>query len=385
MKKKTYITRTVKVACFLLTMLLTLSFLQGYALRRLDHHTSRFKGYYRQPNGAIDVVLLGASEVYTGFSAAHAYEKFGFTSYPYASESITADGTLLALKEIVRTQSPKLVIIEPNAYLYKREKNETNDAHIHKLVDNVPLSSCKWDYIRSHTQGDETYEYLFPLIKYHGMWADYPRQGKKVLNAIVQDVRGAFYLKGFRTTVGKFLAKEKVLNQQILTETKTEKLNPNFEKKLRSLLDYCKAQKLNVVFLRTPHLVIKDTYGRYKRSCRAAEIVAEYGYDYLNLEHEWDKTGIDLQNDFYNYDHLNIYGTMKLTDYLGNILQTKYNIGKHTFSDGQQEEWETSAKYFNRLYRHCDELMRHTKPAVPEEDPIRFDEDIDTFRMLDQQ
>lgn len=387
MKKKPYISRAVKIACFLLALLLSVAFLQGYALRRLDHHTSRFKGYYRLPEGTVDVALIGASEVYTGFSSAHAYDAFGFTSYPYASESITAEGTLLALKEIVRTQKPKLVVIEPNAYLYKKDKNERHDAHIHKLVDNVPLSGNKLDYIRRNATGDEAYEYVFPLIKYHGMWTEYPKQGKKVLNSIEQDIRDAFYLKGFRTTIGKFLPSEKVLNDKLPAETKTEKLNPNYEKQLRELLDYCRSQQLNVVFMRTPHLVIKDTYGRFKRSCRAAEIVAEYGYDYLNLERDWETTGIDLHTDFYNYDHLNIYGTMKFTDCVCKILQTKYNIGRHVFSDGQdavKTDWDTSASYFNKLYRYCDEQLQKIKEPTPiQEDPLRFDEDVETFRKIE--
>ena len=126
MKKHTFLSRTAKIICLLLTVTLTLAFLQTYVLRKLDHNMTRLDGYYRQEQGELDVVLLGASEVYTGFSSCRAYEKYGFTSYPVASESLTTDGMMLALKEIVRTQKPKLLLIEPNAYLYKETKKRAS-------------------------------------------------------------------------------------------------------------------------------------------------------------------------------------------------------------------------------------------------------------------
>ena len=91
----------------------------------------------------LDVVFLGASEVYTGIAAGRAYDKYGFTSYPFASESITADGTMLALKEILRTQDPQMIMIEINPYLYGFDTNESHEAHIRKLVDNIPLNMNK--------------------------------------------------------------------------------------------------------------------------------------------------------------------------------------------------------------------------------------------------
>ena len=141
-------------------------------------------------------------------------------------------------------------------------------------------------------------------------------------------------------------------------------------------MEYCKEQKLNVVFVRSPHMVYKKTYERVKRSNRAAEIVKQYGYDYINLERDWDKMGIDLTKDFYNYDHLNAYGAAKLTDYLGNILQTKYGIERRTLSGSEKEEWDTAAKYFGKLYRYCDHLLKANKKE-------KLDEDMGTLRRIE--
>ena len=47
-------------------------------------------GFGKEPEDSIDVILIGASEMYTSFYAPLAYEKYGFTSYPLAVSTMTA-------------------------------------------------------------------------------------------------------------------------------------------------------------------------------------------------------------------------------------------------------------------------------------------------------
>lgn len=376
MKKKLYITRVVKITCFLLAITISLSLLQTYFLRRLDHNSTRLNGYYQEKDESLDVVLLGASEIYTSFSAGLAYNKYGFTSYPFATESITAAGTITALKEIVRTQNPKLILIEPNAFLYSNTKNEEMEPHIRKLIDNIPLNSNKIEYINNNVEPDEKLEYYVPLIKYHGMWRDYPEPARRVVSTILQDIRGRSILKGYRTTTDIYNSDVKKINKRVDSETGVIPLNNELEQKLRELLTYCVEQNLNVVFVRMPHMVYKKTYDRVKRSNRAEQIVKGYGFDYLNLERAWDKIGIDIKTDYYNLDHLNIYGTVKMTTYLGNIIQNDYGIGKSELSDSEKENWDSAAKSFNQLYRYCDDLIKR-------DERIQLEEDINTLRAIE--
>lgn len=378
MNKKLYITRTIKLVCFFLALILTLGVLQNYVLCRIDQNSIRLEGYYQEEENSLDVVLLGASEVYTGFSSGMAYDTFGFTSYPFASESITADGTLLALKEIVRTQKPQLIVIELNAYLYAQDSNESHDAHIRKLIDNIPLNSNKIEYISNNVSPELQLEYYFPLIKYHGTWNELANKPRLIVSKLWQEMRGTSYLKGMRTTTDVFRPTEKVLNDKLATETGTKELHPVLEKKLRDLLDYCKEQKLdNVVFLRTPHMVYSKTYDRVKRANRAGEIVQSYGFPFINLERDIEKIGINSNTDFYNYDHMNIYGTIKLTNYLGSILYHDYHIRGRELSQKQKENWDNAAEYFRKLYRYCNHLIMEKHKR------IQLTEDINTLRELE--
>ncbi|MBQ3988247.1 MAG: hypothetical protein II629_05750 [Ruminococcus sp.] len=133
------VTRTVKVSVFLLIIMASCLGLQQYVLRNVDHNSLRVEGFYQETPGSLDAVFIGASDMYTSFIPGRAYEKYGFTSYLLASESITSDGVLTAVKEVVRTQNPQLVVVEANAFLYSDTKT-TRTRHI----STSSLTTCRF-------------------------------------------------------------------------------------------------------------------------------------------------------------------------------------------------------------------------------------------------
>ena len=49
-------------------------------------------------------------------------------------------------------------------------------------------------------------------------------------------------------------------------------------------------------------------------------MLAQYGHTLLNLENHVEEIGLDFNKDFFNDEHVNIYGMEKLTAYLGRYL-----------------------------------------------------------------
>ncbi len=363
MKFQDKVTRTVKTALFLLTVMVSCLVLQHYFLRNMDHNSLRVDGFYQEQRDSLDAVFIGASDMYTSFMPGRAYEQYGFTSYLLASESITSEGVKTAVKEVVRTQHPGIIVIEANAFLYADDKNDANQAHIHKFFDNLPLSFNKLEYIQKHVPVDEKWEYVFPLMKYHGLWTEYPERFYMMASNLSLDVRGYNYLKGFRTTAQVYNAKKECLNSQLSSETGELDLDPKLEAQLMDLLDYCDRQNLNVVFVRAPHYVTKDTYDRVKRSNRMAKIVNERGYSYYTLENDAVRIGIDEKHDFYNEDHMNIYGALKFTDYLSEKIMYREGLETDALSEAAAENWKEVVTATNQLYRYCDDIMTNKKGA----------------------
>ena len=145
MKKKLYVTRTIKLLSFGLLLVLAVLFLQKYPLSNFDDNDNRLRmdGYYLEDKDSLDVVLLGSSEMYSGVIPAKLYEDYGITSYPYATSSSTAGAMATQIKEIKRTRSPQLIVIEINAFLYGTA-NETKESSLRGYIDNVPMNVNKF-------------------------------------------------------------------------------------------------------------------------------------------------------------------------------------------------------------------------------------------------
>ncbi len=389
MKKKKYLVRTVKLVCFFLALVLSCLVLQHYVLRNMDHNSLRIDGFYQEDKDTLDVVLVGASDIYTSFIPGRAYDKYGFTSYLLASESITTEGVITAVKEIVRTQHPERIVVEANAFLYGKSDNDKNQAHIHKFFDNLPLSDNKLDYIKNNVPADEQVEYFFPLMKYHGTWTEYPARFNLMASNIALQVRGYNYLKGFRSTTNILNTKKRCFNDKIATEEGKLPLNPDLEKRLTELLDYCDEKNLDVAFVRAPHYVTDKTYDRVKRSNQMSEIVTNRGYSYYEIENVAAYLGIDGKKFFYNEDHMNIYGAMIFTDFLCDCLIYGEEIKPDSLPDNQKEVWDKAAKAANRLCHYCDDMIKKGELRTAQEDVITLtslgdysDESFDTSQLI---
>ena len=72
MKKKLYITRSLKLISFGLAVVLSTFFLQSFLLKRIDNNTMRMEAFYLEEKNTVDAVLIGASDVYAGYAAPYA-------------------------------------------------------------------------------------------------------------------------------------------------------------------------------------------------------------------------------------------------------------------------------------------------------------------------
>ena len=71
MKKN--VLRFLKILCLMLAFALTAGVLQQLVLVHADHNRQRINGFYEEKENSLDIVLLGASEVYSDFAPAHAW------------------------------------------------------------------------------------------------------------------------------------------------------------------------------------------------------------------------------------------------------------------------------------------------------------------------
>ena len=115
---RTYRKRIIGII-LLVAVLVALFFpLQEYFANRITHNHLRLKGFYLEKPNTLDVVVMGSSEVYYGYFANEAYRNTGVTSYPYAFAHNPVTFWKYELKEILRKQKPKVLVVEVNGAGY---------------------------------------------------------------------------------------------------------------------------------------------------------------------------------------------------------------------------------------------------------------------------
>lgn len=370
MRAKTVIKQSAKVLSLLLAVVLSACFLQEAVLCNADHNRERIKGFYLEDKNSLDVVYMGASEVYSDLAPAYAYKNHGYTSYLFASQASSILSYKYQLKELLKKQNPKLVVIELNSAVYANDEDVVKEENVRNFVDNTPLSIDKVEFVNSYTEKNKE-EYLFPLIKYHDTWKDLPENFPMIANIQGSGFRGYNYLKGMMNQTVIFHPSQRIMNDFIADIDDKRPLTKLSEKKLRELLKFCRDEKLtNVVFARFPHLVVRRTLDRCERSNTVEQIVKEYGFDYLNFEKNCEDIGLDYETDFYNLDHLNVYGQKKFTDYISGFLSKNYGLKGAKLNDGQKNEWNEAFKYYNAYYSYNDELISKNQKTDVDESVI---------------
>lgn len=298
-------------------------------------------GFEKEEENTLDVVLIGSSEVYTGYAPTLAWEEYGYTSYNLASPGIAGNLYLPLLKEALRRQNPKVVVFEVNGFLYD-EKYYKREGQFRNVVDTLPWSSNKEEIIQTMVEEEVQLSYYFPLLAYHTSWSTPLSFLAPDLYKIASLFSGETKLKGFSTfsNTYQFQGDESNRVSKELTEISKEYLD--------QLLQYCKDRGMeNVLFYRAPH-----GYQAASEELLQAiqKEVEDYGYDFLNCTGDLSvEIGIDPETDYYNADHLNLRGARKFTSYLGAFLESHYAPGKDR-SDQVAERW-------NRNAEKCDILM----------------------------
>lgn len=362
----------VRALCLILAVAVCVGLLQEHFFCHADHNRVRVKGFFLEDSGSLDVVYLGASEVYSDIAPGYAYERDGVTGYLFATQANTILNYKSQLKNILSRQKDALVVIELNGALYDDEEL-TKEANLRNYSDHVPLDFNKIEYVAGNVKENHL-EYLFPFIKYHGEWSDTEHaEGTEAMyrkTVAENQSRGYSYLKGVLNWPFTFKNPTPSLNDTLpAAANQKQPLPETAEKSLRELLEYCKSEGLdNVVFARFPHIVTERTYDRFERNNTVADIVAEYGYDYLNFERDFAMTGLDENTDFYNLDHLNIYGQKKFTAFLTDYLKEHYGLTSHALSVEEREEWEICADYYEAYVEYNEELMKTGEFAELSED-----------------
>ena len=367
--------RAVKILSLVLALVLVFGFAQMYFWRCNSHNELRLYGFRMEQKDSLDVVLLGASDIYA-YSAPLAYSLQGFTSYPYVVSACSVCFWKVMLEDILAHQNPKLIVVETNGACYDTQRELHNNGALHYIMDSMPFR-LKLQEIRPllTEENDSAAAFLFPGLKYHSNWNDPEDMKSNFLNVRMLQRQGHAILRG--TYTSRYAIGLQSESRNIENDRAEQPLDAEAEQALREFLDFCREKDLPVLFTCFPHQITTEddeVYQNFKMTNTIGKIVDEYGFPFLNMETLSDEIGIDPEHDYYNRTHLNLYGQQKLTEYLARYIREELGLVPWEQDAEQTRAWEESSDYYTRYCRYIEE--------APTDSEALFSETYDLMREL---
>lgn len=338
---KKYRKNILRASAFSIIFVMILSFVTTFFKMTDSINIATIEGFYKEPKNSIDVMMIGASEVYADYSATTAWKDYGYTSYSLGVSGVPGSLYKSMLRESLTRQHPKLVVFEVNGFLQK-DSYYDRTAQLHSWIDNIHDEVNKADTIAEVVPKEEQDNFINPLKLYHNNWKNMDRCMNSFTTRVGMKFSDVSYMKGFSS-----IAKSSDCPSG---KQKTLYFTDKSRTYLTDLLEYCKKQGVEkVLFARFPHeKEIKNPWVLTE----VEDLVTSYGYDFVSFENDKDVIGIEGKNDFYNSEHLNVKGSRKFTQYVGKYLTDNYRL-PNEHSAKITSEWKKCAGKADEVIDAC--------------------------------
>lgn len=275
----------------------------------------------KEPTDSLDVIFLGDSELVYSFIPTQLWQEQGITSYNcgypkqylYRAEDV--------MEAVFQNQSPKAVILETNMLYY--EENRTD-----ALYSDLAM--------------------IFPLLRNHDGWKPDSMLGWPALSVPAEGTENVApaaddswmnYCKGyyFSQTI-----KPATLYDYMAPSDACAIVPAKNVQRLRRIAETCRNHGAELILVSSPSPSNWNT----RRHNGIIKTVTVLGIPYIDTNVLPDDVPIDWQTDTMDTgDHLNYFGAVKFSRYLGNYL-AETGLFTDRRNDPAYADWNTNALAF---------------------------------------
>ena len=321
----------LKSTIFCILLVLIISSISSVFILKTGHRGKLLEGLYNNGD-TYDVVLMGSSHMNGGIDPNVLWNKYGITSFNYATGGQPLDVTYYLLKEVLKKHNNPIVVVD--LYYLGLKDEYGQEPYVRNAIDNMKLSLNKVETIWNCTALKDRISYLFPLLKYHDRW--------KELTAwdFNYDSSSEYYAKGFEAGTDKY-GKDDTYSAQ--TE-EVGSIPAKTEAYLNKIIALSKEKGFKLVFTNTPYDYNSSkgetgwVQDQAKMFNKVEKIAESNGITFVNYCDKMDDINFDFKNDMNNVSHLNIWGANKVTIDFGNYLKNTYALADHR-QDPKYYEW----------------------------------------------
>lgn len=309
----------LRIIAFLVVFVLVVYCL-SYLAKPVFSDVKNICGFYGEKENSLDVVYIGGSAAFVYYAPLTAWEEYGIVSYVYGANTIQAELYETLIREVLKTQHPKLLILDARAFQYRDSQNEDAqppaEVPYRNTLNGLRLSLNKaafiHKYVGSQVEGQRLPYYL-DLLKYHQNIGDFKPENVKFLLGTYQHPFCGFH----------FVQKQAPIPRYEFATTEKAAVSPDTEEILQDLLSFLNSTGIDCLFVVSPYA---EKESHKKTFNYVSEIIEAHGYGFLDFNEYTDKMGLNYDWDFYNEGHVTVFGAEKYTRYLSALLRERYGI-----------------------------------------------------------
>lgn len=327
-----------KILIFTLILVLCLNYVDSMLRYKFYDGIYHLDKFYEQEESNVDVLVLGSSHAFGDVNPAILYRHYGIAAYDLCASGQALWNTYYYFKEALKTQKPKLVILE--AYRVCETQEYMDDSRIIKSNFGLKLSKDKIDSIKVSTSKEKWTHFLTEWIHYHSRYESiskedfygYPSEGAGSIDA--QN------WKGFVNYLGTTECVEPSVDENVI-----EDLPEKSEVYYRKIIELAQENEIPLLIIVSPYSSYNQfEAGKYNMASKIAE---EYGVPFINFNNSYEAMQLDFSTDFHDHSHLNYKGSEKYTSLLGEYIVKNYQIPDRR-NEAEYYTWELNAQYYER-------------------------------------
>ncbi|MDE7246300.1 MAG: hypothetical protein K2N43_00260 [Lachnospiraceae bacterium] len=315
--------------------------------------TTTCAGFYDLEKDSADVIFLGSSHGVTSFVPQEIYNQYGITSYNLSTDEQGVVTSYYWLKEALRYQSPKAVVLE--CYFcfpyYVDEPLNSDETATRKAFDFMRWSTVKAEAVKTICELDENqdvWSYYLPHLRYHERWL---WEGFDRNDYTYRTMTNHSELKGYSPL--RFYLGEKGEGfepHDMTTDVGCAEMAPVMQEYLDKINHLCKEKEIPLILTITPAVSANI------EMCKAVQTYAnENGCYFISFNEQNVYRQMDYQMDMDNCDdgHPNIWGAVKISGYMGEVLSEQFGIAGKT-----EPQWEATRDDYDFVMDYC--TLNHT-------------------------
>ena len=307
--------------------------------------TSGYKGFYRMPENSVDVLFLGSSHAASAFNPQIFFNEYGIKSYNLGCEQQSLLTSYYWLREALRFQSPKAVILDTYMVFpyIENEPLNSEESCTRKAFDCMKWSGVKYDAVQDicrYDQSQSLSSYFFPNIRYHTRWTNLTEDDFTFAEKEEHyELKGYVPFAEYGSNINYLPFKTGNLNDRA-------EMFPLMQEYLDKIVDLCASEGIMLILVKTP--ATSESVAMYNALSDYAD---QKGISFMDFNEEglFYECGFDFAENMKDNWHSNIWGAEKLSSYMASVLYGRLETYSHDFS----EEWEDTDSYYQNILHDC--------------------------------